>query len=75
MAAKKRTSAVWQFFNEPVMVVEKGKEVKKIPCKLCDKRLADGGGTSNLMNHLEAKHPVEHEQLTGRRCKDSPSRR
>ena len=34
-----------------------------IPCKLCDLQLADGGGTSNLMNHLQAKHPQEYKRL------------
>ena len=31
-------------------------------CKLCDLQLGDGGGTSNLMNHLQAKHPQEYQK-------------
>ena len=41
-----------------------GKSCKKIPCKLCDQLLADGGGTSNLLNHLQAKHPEEFKRCT-----------
>ena len=28
-----------------------------------DVQLADGGRTSNLMNHLQAKHPQEYKRL------------
>ena len=37
------------------------KKHKKAICKLCEGvTLAYAGGTSNLFNHLEAKHPVAH---------------
>ena len=62
-SCKKRTSPVWEFFKEPIVRVENGKSVKKIPCKLCDQLLSDGGGTTNLMNHLQAKHPEEHKRI------------
>ena len=48
---------------EPIICVANGKSVKKIPCKLCDQLLSDGGGTTNLMNHLQAKHPEEHKRI------------
>jgi hypothetical protein len=61
---RKRVSAVWEFFDEPIVVeVKDGKPVKKIPCKLCDQQLADGGGTTNLSNHLQSKHPEEHKRI------------
>ena len=42
----KRKSGVWEFFDEPIE--EEGNENhRKIPCKLCNFKLADGGGTSN----------------------------
>ena len=57
--SRKRTSKVWEFF-ELKEVVEKGKKIKKAICKLCDDvSLAYAGGTTNLRNHLEAKHPSE----------------
>ena len=35
------------------------KKHRKAICKLCEGvTLAHAGGTSNLFNHLEAKHPV-----------------
>lgn len=63
---RKRNSAVWEFFDEPVVVAEHdekgGKQVKNVPCKLCDQKHADGGGTTNLMNHLKLKHPEQYER-------------
>ena len=35
--------------------MEDRKRIKKALCKLCDR--VNSGGTSNLHNHLEAKHP------------------
>ena len=63
--SRKRKSAVWEFFDEPIEEEdnEKTSKNKKIPCKMCDVQLADGGGTSNLMNHLQAKHPQEYKRL------------
>ena len=63
--SRKRKSAVCEFFDEPIEeeVNEKTPKNKKIPCKMCDAQLADGGGTSNLMNHLQAKHLQEYKRL------------
>ena len=64
---RKRTSAVWEYFEEPMIIAERGKDgkpVKKVPCKLCDQLLADGGGTTNLTSHLQAKHPEQYKRLT-----------
>ena len=60
--SKKRSSPVWEFFEEPMVVEERedGVVVKKISCKLCDMNLADGGGTSNL----HSKHPSEYKCIT-----------
>ena len=68
MATRKRSSAVWEFFDEPVVATElrkDGKEIKKIRCKLCDLKLVDGGGTSNLSSHLQAKHPEQYRRISG----------
>ena len=64
MASRKRTSRVWEFFQEPVVVLVGEKDVKRVPCKLCDQQLADGGGTKNLLSHLQAKHPEEYKRCT-----------
>ena len=45
------------------------KKHKKAICKLCEGvTLAYAGGTSNLFNHLEAKHPVAHTKSVPREC-------
>ena len=64
---KRRISAVWEYFEEPIVVPESGrdgKQVKKVACKLCDQQLTDGGGTTNLMSHLRAKHPEQYKRIT-----------
>ena len=61
MSRKRRTSAVWEFFELTEVVDDAGKKHKKAICKLCEGvTLAYAGGTSNLFNHLEAKHPVAY---------------
>ena len=78
---KKRTSRVWDFF-ELNDIVENGKKIKKASCKLCNGvHLAYAGGTTNLHNHLEAKHPSylekdeEKKQLTLPGFKNCPPAR
>ena len=46
----------------------KKKHQKRI-CKLCERvTLAYAGGTSNLFNHLEAKHPVAYTKAFLKEC-------
>ena len=56
----KRQSIVWKFFD--LVEQEKdGKKIKNAACKICvDTILTYASGTSNLMHHLEAKHPNEY---------------
>ena len=66
--SRKRKSGVWEFFDKPEEkesndASKKTSKNRKIPCKLCDLQLADGGGISNLMNHFQAKHPQEYRRL------------
>ena len=57
-STRKRTSRVWDYFELIEVVDEKGKKIKKAACMLCDGvNLAYAGGTTNLHNHLESKHP------------------
>ena len=62
MAGKKRKSAVWEYFEQPATVTVNDKEVKKVKCLLCGIFLADGGGTTNLAHHLQAKHLEEYKK-------------
>ena len=55
---------MWEFFEEPVTVTDGEKDAKRVPCKLCHQQLADGGGTTNLLSHLQAKHPEEYKRCT-----------
>jgi len=64
MAYRKRTSPVWEFFELPTVMKVNGKDIKRVQCLLCTQQLADGGGTSNLMSHLQAKHLEEYKRCT-----------
>ena len=45
------------------------KKHRKAIYKLCEGvTLAYAGGMSNLLNHLEAKHPVTHTKAVPREC-------
>ena len=69
MWTKRRTSAVWEFFELTEVVDDAEKKHKKAICKLCEGAiLAYAGGMSNLFNHLEAKHPVAHTKVVPREC-------
>ena len=69
MSTKRRTSAVWEFFELTEVVDDAGKKHKKAICKLCERvTLAYAGRTSNLFNHLEARHPVAHMKAVPREC-------
>ena len=69
MSTKRRTSAVWEFFELTEVVDDAGKKHKKAICKLCEGvTLAYAGGKSNLFNHLEAKHPVAYMKAVPKEC-------
>ena len=52
------TSDVWNHFTRL-------KESRQAQCKLCDKKLAYHGGTSNLRNHLLQIHPLHYKKDSG----------
>ena len=55
------------FFELTKVVDNAEKKHKKAICKLCEgMTLAYAGGTNNLFNHLEAKHPVAHTKAVPR---------
>ena len=60
---------MWEFFELTEGAINE-KKFKKAICKLCEGvSLAYGGGTGNLLNHLEAKHPVVYKKaVPGETC-------
>ena len=64
MAYRKRTSPVWEFFEPPTVTKVNGKDIKWVQCLLCTQQLAYGGGTANLISHLQAKHLEEYKRCT-----------
>ena len=65
MPKRKRTSIVWEYFQLTEVAEKDGKMMKKAVCTLCDGQLVYTGGTTNLLNHLETKHPVTYKAATG----------
>ena len=50
---------MWRFFD--LVEQDKDGKIKIAACKICpDTALTYAGGTSNLMHHLEAKHPNKY---------------
>ena len=61
-----KTSAVWQHFG--FAKDDHGKLINdsRVICKLCGQKVAHGGGTTNLRNHLCTKHrPTYNELVAG----------
>ena len=58
-----RTAVVWKHFG--FSKDENGKLVKDSSaiCKLCGQKVAHGGGTTNLKNHLQTKHRSTYDEL------------
>ena len=54
---RRKISEVWKYFN-------KSADKKKAVCSICDKALSYLGGTTNLRDHLQAKHPLQYFTTT-----------
>ena len=52
------------FFEPPTVTKVNDKDLKRVQCLLCTEQIADGGGTSNLTSHLQAKHLEEYKRCT-----------
>ena len=62
MAKRKRSNTVLDSFELVDVTDMKGKRVKKAVCLLCNElQLTYTGGTTNLLNHLQSKHPTVRE--------------
>ena len=49
----RKVSDVWKYFT-------KTPDRKKAVCSLCDREFAYSGGTTNLRDHLSAKHSLQY---------------
>lgn len=65
-----RTSVVWKHFG--FAKDDSGKLLKdnRTICKLCCQKVAHGGGTTNLKNHLETKHRPVYNELFANNTSD-----
>lgn len=56
---------MWQYFG--FIKDQQGKLIKesRATCKICGQKVAHGGGTTNLKNHLQIKHETIYGQLYG----------
>ena len=66
-------SGIWEFFDEAVEEEgnEKTSRNRRIPCKLCNLQLADGGDISNLMNHAPSGEASTRIQKISEDCRAS----
>lgn len=57
-----RTSLVWKYFGF-IGDSDGNLSKEKAVCKLCSQKVAHGGGTTNMKNHLKTKHLPEFTGL------------
>jgi len=66
-----KRSIVWKFF-ELVEQEKDGKKIKSAACNIfADMTLTYVGGTSNLLHHLETKHPSKYNKVKGEDSNES----
>ena len=59
---KQKRSPVWEYF-ELVDAIQDGKKIKNARCKLCkNTQLAYKGSTTNMINHIQAKHHSAYQE-------------
>ena len=56
---------VWKYFGIKKHSSGTAQRDRRVTCKLCVQKVAHGGGTTNLRNHLKTNHRVEFEELYG----------
>ena len=62
VSPRNRSSVIWKHFGFSKDSTGKLCKEKAI-CKLCNQKLATGGGTTNMKNHLKSKHLAEYHLL------------
>ena len=58
-------SAVWKYFGVEKSSNGTVQKDRHVICKLCSQKVAHGGGTTNLKNHLRTNHRTQYEELYG----------
>ena len=58
-----RSSLVWKYFGFAKDCDDGTLPKEKAVCKLCSQKVAHGGGTTNMKNHLKTKHLAEFNTL------------
>lgn len=61
----RQKSVVWKYFGIEKNSSGAAQRDRRVTCKLCAQKVAHGGGTTNLRNHLKTNHRVEFEELYG----------
>ena len=63
--SKRLESVVWKYFGVERSSNETVQKDRRVICKLCSQKVAHGGGTTNLKNHLWTNHRAQYEELYG----------
>ena len=58
-------SVVWKYFGVEKSSNGTVQKDRHVICKLCSQKVAHGGGTTNLKNHLRTNHRTQYEELYG----------
>ena len=61
--SSRQKSAVWKYFGVEKNRSGAAERDKRVTCKLCAQKVAHGGGTTNLKNHLRTNHRKEYDEL------------
>ena len=54
---------MWKYFGIEKNSSGAAERDKRVTCKLCGQKVAHGGGTTNLKNHLRTNHHKEYDEL------------
>jgi len=61
--SSRQKSPVWKYFGIEKNSSGAAERDKCVTCKLCGQKVAHGGGTTNLKNHLQTNHRKEYDEL------------
>ena len=63
--SSRQKSVVWKYFGIEKNSSGVAERDRRVTCKICAQKVAHGGGTTNLKNHLKTNHRAEFEELYG----------
>jgi len=61
--SSRQKSPVWKYFGVEQNSSGAAERDKYVTYKLCGQKVAHGGGTTNLKNHLQTNHCKEYDEL------------